>query len=128
MNIRNLAESDLATTLESSSDFGMSITITKQDEPSKTQVLNGKIVYAYNDVEEDTGAPIVVNQPLVTLRVSSLTNVPADGENWYFDIPSSPVEGASIKRFVFSADIKRRGSLSIGFLSYPQREYEDLTT
>ena len=126
MNLRALAESDLAKTLENeTSGFGMEVIITLVSDSNVTQTLGGKIVYAYDEIESDTGLPIIINQPMVTLRISTLTSVPIDGENWYFDIPESPVVGASVKRYVYDSKCVRRGSKSIGFMSYPLKNYED---
>jgi len=117
-----LGERDLAVILESPDGWGVPVVI-KRVSDSFTQTLNGQVLKDSIKFSEDTGQPIVDNNPIVSLRLSTLINIPLDGEVWYFDIPESPVDGAPIKRYIFNKDNARRGFTTAGCVTYPLREY-----
>jgi hypothetical protein len=122
--LMELAERDLSITLEGA--WSLPVIITRKSD-DHTQTVQGQVLKDSVKVNED-GIPEIDLNPVVSLRVSSLTEVPEDGENWYFDIPVSPVQGAEIKRFMFGGDDARRGFLSIGLLTYPLKTYTDERT
>ena len=123
MDLAALAEKDLKIILEG--DWSGQVTITKIDNPTTTQTLPGQVLNDYIKFEAEDGGNIIDHSPMVTLRISTLETIPQDGENWYFDVPESPVAGAPNKRYVFDNDAGRRGFASAGMFSYPLKEYED---
>ena len=98
VNLRRLAEQDLETTLEG--EWGLPVILIDPEGnviSKKTGTLNdltGQILYDTVKHDLDTGLPVVVNHPVVTVRRSSLSRVPKAGEKWLVRIPVSPVEGA----------------------------------
>lgn len=129
-NLRAAIESDLHDSLEG--EFGMAVEITSPNGETQIYSLNdplellkGQVLYFSRQVDPETGETIVVNQPVVSLRISSLEVVPQPGENWYIKMPISPVQGAEKQSFVFTPTRSIEHGQDIGFLRfYPQRVEE----
>ena len=119
------AEKDLAITLEG--DWAKPVVITRIDTPSTTQSLIGQVLYDFTTLDAD-GVPTIDNKPVVTLRQSTLETIPNDGEDWYFDIQATPVNGSPVVRYVFDNDSGLRGFRSLGIITYPLRVYVDERT
>ena len=120
INLRQIAEADLALTLED--DWGLPVilvdpdgnTINKKigtDEDLKAQILYDTVSY-----DLDTGLRKVSNNPIVVLRKSSLSRVPRAGEKWLVRIPVTPLENADIENFVIDPTRPPEGGSSIGFI------------
>jgi hypothetical protein len=133
MSLRELAESDLAVTLESQDDWGLPVELIDPDgveyttsanssDPLNPDPLSGQILYDQLKVDPDTGEPITVDNPIVSLRRSSLTRVPENGERWVAKIPTDPSLTASLETFITSEVRPYGGGQSIGFIKlYLQR-------
>ena len=125
--LRAQVERDLGTTLEG--DFGMPVEITSPDGETQiynvnnpSELLMAQVLYFSRRENPETGETIVVNQPVVTLRISSLIRVPVPGERWFVRMAISPVPGSPVQNFVFSADRSPESGTDIGFIRlYPQR-------
>jgi len=126
-NLRERAESDLKKTLEK--DFALPVTITSPDgvkqefsensaDPLNPDVLSGQILYSYVAVNPDTGEEIIVNNPIVSLRRSSLTRVPEAGETWLFEIPITPSTTAAKVPFIMDAGKSPENDDSIGYIRF----------
>ena len=126
MNLTEIAGRDLAVTLENPSGWGVPVVITRKSD-SFTQSLYGQVLRDSVSLDAD-GAPIIDHAPVVSLNEATLTNVPADGETWYFDIPFPITQSVITKRYVFDGDDARRGFNTIGVYTYPLKEYEDERT
>lgn len=120
VNLREKAESDLAVTLEK--DFSLPVELTGPDGiPINTRVsdgspLVGQVLFDYVKVNPDTGQEMVVNLPVVSLRISSLSRVPKAGETWHMKIPNSPSTTATLENYIIDADRPPEGGKSIGFI------------
>jgi hypothetical protein len=88
LNLRVQIEEDLATTLESADDFGLPVILISPD--GEIQEVNGQILYDTQKIDPETGLDMIVHKPVVTLRRSSLTRIPAGGEKWGIRIPETP--------------------------------------
>lgn len=118
VNIRELAESDLSASLEG--EFGLPVILT--DPAGAQQTVEGQILYDTVRIEPETGNPVIDDNPVVTLRRSSLSPVPQDGEKWFIEIPITPSRTAPTESFVFTADRTARTGGSIGYIKlYLQR-------
>lgn len=106
MNIRELIETDLETTLEG--DYGLPIELIDPDGVEYTD-LTGQVLYDSLD-END----VFSGHPVVVLRVSSLTRVPVDGENWAVKIPESPSTTAPLVTYLWDKPMQH--GKSIGFI------------
>lgn len=115
INLRELAESDLATTLEG--DFGLPVELTGPD--GAQQNIFGQVVYDTIQLEPETGMPVVDKNPVVTLRIASLDPVPQDGEIWYVRIPGTPSPTAPLVSYTFDGTKPSGGGASIGFIKLP---------
>lgn len=121
-NLRQLAESDLALTLESENQFGLPIVLidpdgNKIDQSIHGGALLGQVLYETVSVNPDTGEEMTVNNPVVTLRRSSLVRVPEPGEKWLVKIPVDPTADAPVEDFIFDPTRAPSGSRSIGFIT-----------
>lgn len=130
-NLRATAEKDLYESLESEWKMPVELTspngikqIYSANNPS--ELLGGQVLYSSRRENPETGEIIVVNQPVVTLRVSSLVRIPQAGETWFIKIPVSPVVGASKHSFVFTPDRSPEHGTDMGFIKlYLQRISQD---
>jgi len=115
MNIRERIERDLGTTLEG--NYSLPVILIDpdgiEDEPYRAQIL-----YDTLNINPDTGQAIISNNPIVSLRVSSLRRVPQAGEEWLFKIPITPSENAEKVDFTLSKTRAPEGGVSIGFKRY----------
>ncbi len=120
MNLREQVESDLAESLEG--DFGLPIELVSPDaviintRQSDGAQLKGQVLYNSKNVDVETGLPIVVNNPVVTLRRSSLSRIPVAGENWIVRIPKNPSETDTLIDFAIDPSRPPESGQSIGFI------------
>jgi hypothetical protein len=106
VNIREQIEVDLETTLEG--DFGLPIELIAPDGVEYTG-LTGQVLY--DSVDEND---VFSGHPVAVLRISSLTRVPIDGENWAIKIPESPSTTATLVTYLLDKPIMH--GKSIGFI------------
>lgn len=120
MNLRERAESDLSQSLEG--DFGLPVELIDPDgeiintRQSDDSTLKGQVLYNSKDVDIDTGLPIVINRPVVTLRRSSLSRIPVAGEKWIVRIPKNPSETDTLIDFALDESRPPETGQSIGFI------------
>lgn len=126
-NLRAEIEKDLGESLEG--EFGIAIELTSPDgeqqiysKNNPTELLKGQVLYFSRRMDPETGEAIIVNNPVVSLRISSLYRVPLAGENWFIKMPTSPKADAEKENFVFTATRAPEHGTDIGFMRiYPQR-------
>jgi hypothetical protein len=126
-NLRAAIEKDLADSIEGEFLIEVELTapngetqIYSKNDPDKK--LGGQVLYYTRRENPETGEIIVVNEPVISLRISSLNIVPKSGETWYIKMPISPVIGAEKKDFIFTPTRAPQDGFDIGFLKiYPQR-------
>ena len=106
MNIREQIETDLEITLEG--DFGLPIELIDPNGVVYDDLL-GQVLYDSVDENE-----VFSGHPVVTLRISSLTRVPVDGENWAVKIPESPSLLGTLITYVLDKPVQH--GRSIGFM------------
>ncbi len=131
MNLREQCEQDLSITLEG--DFGLPVELVSPDgieykfsanspDPLNPLSIMGQVLYDTVRADPDTGEPITVNEPIVSLRRSSLDRVPVSGERWVVKIPTTPSLTAELEPFILSPTRPPAGGASIGFIKlYLQR-------
>lgn len=127
INLREQAEKDLAFTLEG--DFKLPVVLwgpdgLKQDKSANdiTSDLGGMIQYDSVRMNPESGEQMVVNEPIVVLRRTSLTRIPLPGEKWVVQIPTTPSVTATKENFMISAARSPEGGGSVGFIRlYLQR-------
>ena len=115
-NLREIIEKDLEVSLEG--DYALPVVLIGPDGTVYTEKVNGddlvgQVLYSSLKFDPDTGAQVVVPQPVVTLRVSSLQRVPADGEAWGVKIPITPSTTAPLKEFSMERPVEAN---TIGFI------------
>lgn len=88
-NLRELAESYLATTLEDPNYFGLPVVLFDPNG-NKQDGIFGQVLYDTTEQDPITGAPIIVRKPVVTVRRSTLNRIPITGETWAVQIPDTP--------------------------------------
>lgn len=112
-DLRRLVETDLVTTLEG--DYGLPVELRAPDGTLQTG-LYGQILYDTIEENPETGERFVVTDPVVTLRRSSLTRVPKDGERWIVRIPLDAALDSPMESFVIDSDRPLARGRSIGFV------------
>lgn len=110
VNLRQLVEQDLAQTLEK--DFALPVVLIAPDGTSQT--YQGQVLYDTTVEDPASGAPIVISKPVVTLRLSSLSRVPVEGEKWSVKIPSAPSSTATTETYFLERPSE--DGKSIGFI------------
>lgn len=124
INLRQRVEADLATSLEG--DWGLPVILVDPDGNEQTKSANdptkdlmAQILYDHRETDSETGLDILVNTPVVSLRISSLDRVPEDGETWEMRFPLVPNPTAPKTRFILIGR-PPEGGASIGFIRlYP---------
>ena len=119
MNLRERIETDLKTSLEGV--WGLPVVLISPDGEVINTSLNGgdlfgQVLYDTIRVNPETGEPMVVGNPIVTLRRSSLSRVPVSGEKWIVKIPTDPSETATLEDFINDPTRPVEGGRSIGFI------------
>ncbi len=120
VNLRVLAESHLSVTLEGA--WAIEVDLIGPD--GKKQLgLKAQVLYDRTEQNPSTGQPVIVNEPVVVLRYSSLNPAPASpNEKWAISMPVSPVADAAKEDFVLDPSRAIEGGRSIGFIRlYPKR-------
>jgi hypothetical protein len=130
-DMRAQIEKDLGVTLEG--DYGLPVELTGPDgeeittsansvDPQNPEPLYGQVLYTTTRMNPDTGEEMVVNEPVVVLRRSSLSRIPEPGENWFVRFPKDPDRTAELSDFAFTPDRAPEGGRSIGFIRlYPHK-------
>jgi hypothetical protein len=119
-NLRALAESHLSVTLEGA--WAIEVDLIGPD--GKKQLgLKAQVLYDRTEQNPATGQPVIVNEPVVVLRYSSLNPAPASpNEKWHISMPVSPVASAEKADFVLDPSRAIEGGRSIGIIRlYPKR-------
>jgi hypothetical protein len=100
ISVPALSEADLGDTIEG--ECGVRISLISPDGTTIDQSVNGGALkgfvrHSYTDTREKSGDKVIVNAPVVKLRLTSLAQIPATGEKWRIGIPESPLAGAGIE-------------------------------
>lgn len=118
VDLRDLAENHLGITLEGAASKEVILT----DPDGAIQTVRGQVLYDKTVLNPMTGQDVVTNEPVVSLRISSLTRVPQKRERWFIKIPVSPVSGAPVEDFVLDGGRAQEGGASIGYIRlYPKK-------
>ena len=126
-NLRQAIELDLKDSLETEWKIVVELTspdglVQKLSANDPAEPLGGQVLYYTRRENPITGEIMVVNEPVVTLRQSSLDRIPAAGETWFIKFPVAPTAGAEIKSWVFTPTRSTEHGTDIGFIRiYPQR-------
>jgi hypothetical protein len=120
-DLRERIELDLRTTLEGR--FGLPVELTSpagvtqiysKNDPEL--LLQGQVMYDTTEFNPETGERVVIPEPVVTLRRSSLDTIPQPGEFWFITIPSKPGESAPKETYVLSTDLPPQDGRSLGIV------------
>lgn len=128
MNLRKKVNEDLEFSMESESDWGLPVILvdsdgntydTKKDSEDR---LSGQVLYNSIEYNPDTGEEMVIQDPIVVLRLNSLERIPQNGENWIVKIPTEPDPDATMESFALSPTKTMKFNKSFGFVRmYLQR-------
>lgn len=133
-NLREKIERDLEQSLENYiNGFGLPVILISPDgeiqefsanDPNtpRTIPLTGRITFSRFDQDPTTGLPVRIDNPLVTLRISSLDRIPKAGENWVVKIPEKPQVDATKKTFFM--EIAPRSGDSFQWIQIPLTELQ----
>ena len=115
LNVRALAEADLAHTIEG--EFASVIVLIGPDGAKQT--VQGRVRLCKARIDTETGEQVVVPDPNVTVRRSSLSPVPATGESWYAQIPSGPRADSDTTTYRIDTSRAPQGGGTLGTLKFP---------
>ena len=91
------------------------------DDETGEELKAVQILYDYRRIDPLTGEFITVNEPVVTVALSSLARVPVAGEKWHVRIPEDP-DATVLSDFVLDASRAPEGGRSLGFIRlYPHK-------
>lgn len=111
VDLRAQVETDLGDLLEG--DFGLPVTLISPSGASET--VMGQVVYDTRKYDPQTGAEMLINTPVVTVRRSSLSTIPADGEHWSVRIPSTPTVTGDLETYIVENPVA--GGRSYGWIT-----------
>jgi hypothetical protein len=111
VDLRAKHEAALATTLEG--DFSLPIKLI--GPAGVIQNVRGQVIYYTTEFDPETGAEIRVEKPNCTLRRSSLSPVPANGESWAIYLPETPNEEAD--QIAYTMERATKNGNSFGFIT-----------
>lgn len=120
VNLREKAEQDLEVTLEGA--FSLPVILIAPDgetidtSENTGDPLTGQVLYDTVMTDPTTGEQIIINEPIVSLRRSSLSRVPIAGEKWSVKIPIDPSTTGTMITHIIDATKSPEGGRSIGFI------------
>ncbi len=121
-NLRLQANKDLQRSMESENDWGLPVVLIDPDgntidtKKDSTDRLSGQVLLNTVEYNPDTGEDVVIDDPVVTIRLASLTRIPENGEKWVVKLPESPDPGAQLVSYALSPDKTMKFNRSIGFV------------
>ena len=118
-NIRKLAEGHLKKTLEG--EYGLPVILINPegeviDTNNNDDALTGQIFYDTLVTDLMTGGEAIDSNPVVTLRLSSLPQVPEAGQDWAIKIPIVPDPDAETQTFTLSKSQPPEPRRSLGLI------------
>ena len=111
VDMRAQVEADLEDLLEG--DFGLPVTLISPS--GETETVMGQVAYDTRKYDPQTGAEMIIDTPVVTVRRSSLSTIPADGEYWSVRIPSTPTVSADLETYI--VETPTQGGRSYGWIT-----------
>lgn len=120
ISLRERVESDLEKSLEG--EWGLPVVLISPDgeiidtSENTGDPLSGQVLYDTVRINPETGEQMVVNNPIVTLRRSSLSRIPIPGETWIVKIPTTPSTTADLESFIADPERSPEGGRSIGMI------------
>lgn len=119
-DLREIVENDLSITLEGR--FGLPVELTSPDGVTQTNSANdeesllmAQVLFDTTYEDPETGGVTILEDPVVTLRRTSLDRIPVDGEFWHVLAPTEPREDAPRESYVLS-DLPIQGGASLGIV------------
>ena len=92
------------------------------DAETDEQLMALQILYDYKRINPETGEEVTINEPIVTIALSSLSRIPQSGEKWIINMPADPSEVTQYETFIHSSTRAVEGGRSLGFIRlYPQK-------
>ncbi|MDR0475551.1 MAG: hypothetical protein LBH43_17995 [Treponema sp.] len=128
VGLRSLAEKDLRHALEGEFSTPVILISTAGERIDKTvdgRLLAGRVLWSHKEINPETGEPVIVPTPVVTLRESSLPETPKTGEVWGVIIPESPRIDAPLKQYVTDAAGVVENVRNLGYINLFLVDVED---
>lgn len=120
-NLRKTQESVLNLSVEKLGVWGLPVELIDPDGVEYTtnnrgEILSGQVLFHRTVINPDTGEAMVVSKPVVTLRRSSLTRIPVDGETWFVRIPNEPDPDATKENYILDSSSALQDGASLGII------------
>lgn len=122
MNLRKTLNNDLEKSMEDISEWGLPVELESPDgvkydlKKDTEDKLTGQVLYNRTEFNPATGEEISIDEPMVTLRMNSLTRIPAPGENWIIRIPETPDPDAVLVSYALTPTRAIKFNRSIGIM------------
>jgi hypothetical protein len=89
-------------------------------ELAETDLLDieAQVLYSSITTDPDTFVQIITNKPVVSVRRSSLDQIPVAGDRAFFQIPKTPSRTAEKESYSIDPDRPPMHNESIGFTRY----------
>lgn len=122
MNLRQTLNNDLEKSMEDIAEWGLPVELESPDGMKYTlkkdtqNKLTGQVLYNRTEFNPATGEEISIDEPMVTLRMSSLERIPAPGENWLVRIPETPDPDAALVSYALTPTRAIKFNRSIGIM------------
>ena len=113
-NLRELHEANLNLSLENPNLFGLPADITYDD--GTKQSVTGQLLGHRVEVNPDTGVPVIVGNPVLVVRRSSLNQIPEDGQNIHVRMPLDPSRTATKYDFFLDPSRSIEDGRSLGIM------------
>jgi len=122
INVRALLEKDLSHTIEG--EFAVPVVLVSPQGLRITKAVSGKplcgrVLWARKEINPETGEPATVPFPVVTLRESSLLQVPKTGENWFVQIPQGPSPDSPMEDYLLDTSSVVGSNKNLGLVNLP---------
>lgn len=90
------------------------------DNETGLQLRSIQTLYDRRDENPDTGEPITVHEPVISIARASLSRIPIPGENWSIKFPLDPTDENTLSNYAFMPDRSMGEGNSLGFFRvYP---------
>lgn len=125
MSLRKKVNKDLERSMEGTKEWGLPVVLISPDGVTYDKKfdaeivdtpLTGQVLHNRTEFNPDTGEPMIIDDPVVVLRLNSLERVPAQTEKWAVKIPESPDPEAPLVTYTQSPDKAMEFNRSFGFV------------
>lgn len=125
--MENLRESAAKRVSNHLSGGRFSLPVELIDDEAVLYSVNGSILYDTVGIDPDSGAEILIDNPVVVLSKQDLVRVPQQGEKWVVRIPTEPKVSGIKESFMLSPESPLAGGGSLDYITLFLKKLEQTT-